>query len=85
MTDEQVELELAHWELDKKLRDGKADDFEDPEFEQYDKDTDEEDEMSSYAYEPDGARASEEAHDTGTKEDEWEDVETDDFDPEYDG
>jgi hypothetical protein len=91
MTEEQVETELAHWEMDKKIKDGKGEEYEDPEFDKYDQETDEDDAKSSYEYEPDGAKASEEAHVTGTKEDEWEDVETDDLqegsevhDPEYD-
>lgn len=94
MTEEQVELELAHWELDKKLREGKHEEYEDPEYEEYDKETDEIDDKSSYGYVPDEVvNTSEEVRDRGIQEGEWEDVEIDDpdlpsgsevYDPEYD-
>lgn len=67
MTMEQVEVDLSHWELDNKLRDGTSEEYKDPEFEDYDKETDELDDKSSYEYMPDAP--------VRTSSHDWEDVE----------
>jgi hypothetical protein len=72
MTDEQVDLEYAHLELDRKLRDKKAEEFADPEYEEWDKEVNERDAKLSYMYD-----AKPPAKQAGPKEEDWEDVETD--------
>lgn len=76
MTDELIELEMAHLELDRALRDGEKEVYHDPTFEEYDKETEEEDNLLSYEYDVPlvaGDTASEEPGDNGNEED-WEDV-----------
>jgi hypothetical protein len=81
MTDELIDLEYAHMELDKQLKGGKEE-YEDPDYEDYDKETDETDAQLSYEYD---MPASEDVKPTAIEPDEeddgdWEDVETDDLD-----
>ncbi|KAF6569101.1 hypothetical protein G9G53_22700 [Paenibacillus sp. EKM206P] len=67
MTDEQIELEFAHLDLDRKARDGKGEDYDDPEFDEWENETEEADSKLSYDYT---------APKTPAEElDDWEDVE----------
>jgi len=72
MTREMIELEFAHIALDQKLKGGNTEQYEDPDFEDYDKETEEldsrlsDDELPDYS--PLVALDTEDA-------DEWEDVE----------
>ncbi|MGG1673515.1 hypothetical protein ACIFOE_23315 [Paenibacillus sp. NRS-1783] len=50
MTDEQIELEFAHMELDRKARDGKSEEYDDPEFDEWEKEAEEADSKLSYDY-----------------------------------
>ncbi len=84
MTDELIELEYAHIELDRKLKNGNEQ-YEDEDYEKYDEETDETDRMLSYDV---PASHASEANTTPSVrvegiEDEWEEVEDDetfDFD-----
>lgn len=81
MTEEQVELEFGHMELDRKLKKGSGEEYSDPEFEEWDKDTEETDSLLSYEYEKHPSEvkgASPQAN--LADEDDWEDDETDDLD-----
>lgn len=50
MTDEQIDLEFEHMENDRKARDGKGEEFDDPEFDEWAKETEEVDNKLSYDY-----------------------------------
>lgn len=69
MTPEMIELEFAHINLDKKLKNGNAEQFEDPDYEDYDEESDIRDQRLSDSTLP-TVRCQD--------EDGWEDVETDD-------
>jgi hypothetical protein len=78
MTDEQIDLEYQHIALDKKLKDG-GNFFEDDEYDDYDRETEEEDKRLS------GLDSNSEEDYSNTvraqgNEGEWEDVEIDDED-----
>jgi hypothetical protein len=85
MTDELIDLEYAHMELDKKLKGGKEE-YEDPEYEEYDKETDETDSKLSYEYDMPSSEVHKKTSEAAkppaieTDEDDWEDVETNDLD-----
>lgn len=81
MTPEQIDLEFAHIALDKKLK-GKSEGgqvYEDEEYEKYDKETEEVDsrlsDMPVFTSEVDPYMVKNQEQ----NEDDWEDVETDDF------
>jgi hypothetical protein len=67
MTDEQIELEFAHMELDRKARDGKGEDYDDPEFDEWDNEVEETDKKLSYDYVAPAEKID--------NPDDWEDVE----------
>lgn len=69
MTDEQVELEFIHMELDRKAKEGKSEEYSDPDFDEWDREIEEEDSKLSYEYEP--AAMQQPTEDV----DDWEDVE----------
>lgn len=73
MTDEQIDLEYAHLELDRKLRDKNKEEFADPEYEQWDEEVNENDAKLSYEYDA----ANPPAKQAEQNEEDWEDVETD--------
>ena len=77
MTEEQIELEYAHLELDRKLRNGSTEFYEDKSFEEYDKETEE---MDAILSDPISEASSEDEWAAVDDPDEWEDVEIDDFD-----
>lgn len=82
MTPEQIDLEFSHMLLDQKLKNGNKEVFEDAEYEGYDEDTDKFDsklsDMPTFGSEVDPHHA---LTVKDQKEDDWEDVETDDFYP----
>ena len=70
MTPEQVELEFAHIAIDRKLKGGNVEQYEDPDFEAYAKETEEHDSRLSDDGElPDYAAPKKE------DDDQWEDIE----------
>lgn len=69
MTDELIELEFAHMELDKALRENKDEEYMDPTFDEWDKETNEEDQFDPYEYE-----ISDHVPEDNSEE-EWEDIE----------
>lgn len=83
MTDEQVDLEFAHLELDRKLKKGTGEEYADPEFDEWDKEMEDTDAKLSYEYEPPSSELRESAKPLAKHADDgdWEDVEIDDLDP----
>lgn len=65
MTDEQVELEFAHMEFDRKANNPKQEEFKDDEFDDWEKEVEETDSKLSYDY----------VAPKHTEIDDWEDVE----------
>lgn len=80
MTDEQIELELAHAQLDRKMRDSNGKEFEDEEFDQFDRETEEEDSKLSETLMFGHSSEVRVQSESNSDPDEWEDVETDDLD-----
>ncbi|AKG36084.1 hypothetical protein [Paenibacillus durus] len=52
MTDEQVELEFIHMDLDRKAKEGRSEEYSDPDFDDWDREMEEEDRKLSYEYDP---------------------------------
>ncbi|MDQ0719811.1 hypothetical protein QF049_001072 [Paenibacillus sp. W4I10] len=50
MTPEQIDLEFEHMEIDRKAREGKSEEYDDPEFDKWADETEEEDGKLSYDY-----------------------------------
>ncbi|CAJ1315912.1 hypothetical protein [Paenibacillus nuruki] len=69
MTDEQVELEFAHMEFDRKANNPKQEEFKDDEFDDWEKEVEETDSKLSYDYGPT------KPVERSSEEDDWEDVE----------
>lgn len=90
MTDEQIDLEYAHLQYDKKIRESANKEFEDEEFDQYDKETEEQDSEITdetdydkyFGSETNTPDSEEEPESVEYRPEEWEDVETDDLDSE---
>ncbi|MFS8214823.1 hypothetical protein [Paenibacillus sp. S29] len=67
MTEEQIDLEFEHMEIDRKARDGKSEEYEDPDFDEWARETEEMDSKLSYDYSSPQTPAED--------LDDWEDVE----------
>lgn len=82
MTDQQVELEFMHMKIDQEIANKGKQQYDDPEFDNYDKETDDTDNKLSYEYGVPGDVSEEEQlpYSEAQNEEDWEDVETDDFD-----
>ncbi|MGF6354074.1 hypothetical protein ABIE27_001984 [Paenibacillus sp. 4624] len=50
MTPEQIDLEFEHMEIDRKAKEGKSEEYDDPEFDDWLNETEEEDGKLSYDY-----------------------------------
>ncbi|WP_192510332.1 hypothetical protein [Paenibacillus sp. 23TSA30-6] len=68
MTPEQIDLEFEHMENDRKARDGKGEEYDDPEFDDWANETEETDGKLSYDYTVSKTPAE-------IPDDDWEDVE----------
>jgi hypothetical protein len=85
MTDEQIDMEYAHVQYDKKMKESNGKDFEDEEFDDYDKETEDDDSMLPDEADSLDADATSEVqyvpkNETKHVPEDWEDVEIDDLD-----
>lgn len=73
MTDEQVDLEFEHLDIDAKIRNGKKEEYADPEFEAWNKEMDDTDSKLSYEYDPPAGHGERPPIQDDNEED-WEDM-----------